>query len=73
MKIWLGKVFACSQRADVLCTEVHKRMERVRGGERVDSCEKELYTQQSCCFYVAAMKVNCLRVIIPPILFKRVS
>jgi hypothetical protein len=62
--VWPGKDwFAWSQTADVLCTEVHKRREKVRGGECVDSCEKELYIQLvklSCCFYVAAMKVNCV-------------
>jgi hypothetical protein len=48
MKIWLGKFFsAWSQTAVVLCTEVHKRREKVRGAERVDSCEKELFIQRA--------------------------
>ena len=35
MKVWLGKVFS----SVLLCTEVHKRREKVRGGERVDEEE----------------------------------
>jgi hypothetical protein len=34
--IWLGKVFSPGHR-QLLCTEVHKRRERVRGGDIVDA------------------------------------
>jgi hypothetical protein len=43
----LAWFFAWSQTADVLCTKVQKRREKVRGGERVDSCEKELYIRRA--------------------------
>ena len=51
--IWLvlESFFACSHTADVLCIEVHKRREKVRG-TRANRCEKE--------YNVAAMKVNCV-------------
>ena len=49
-------------------TEVHKRRGKVRGGERVDSCEKELHNE----LYVAAMKVIG-GVLIQQILLKNVS
>ena len=31
----------------MLCTEVHKRREKVRGRECVDRCKKELYIQRA--------------------------
>ena len=44
--VWKG-YFAWAHTADMLCIEVHKQREEVRGG-----CEKE--------YFVAAMKVNCV-------------
>jgi hypothetical protein len=77
MTFWLGMFFSPShQTADVLCTEVHKRREKVIRGERVDTCEKELlyiYTLSkmimlfSCGYYESEL---CLRIFIPPILLK---
>jgi hypothetical protein len=37
MKVWLGMFFfVWSRTAVVFCNEVHKRREKVRGGERID-------------------------------------
>ena len=60
---WKG-FFAWSQTAVVLCTEVHKRREKVRGGERVDARRNNTMSKVMM-LYVAAMKVNCVRVIKP--------
>ena len=34
--VWLGMFFLCGT-ADVLCIEVHKRREKVGGGEHIDA------------------------------------
>ena len=48
------------QPADVLNTEVHKRREKVRGGEHMDARRNYTTIKGSCCFYVASMNVNCV-------------
>jgi hypothetical protein len=69
MKVWLGKVwrknvFVWSHTAVVLCIEVHKRREKLRGRERKDASRyySRNYTlsKLSCFLYVAAMKGNCV-------------
>jgi hypothetical protein len=67
--VWLGKFFfAWSHTADELYIKVHKRKEKVRGGECIDVRRN---------YNVAAIKVNCLHVIrgvfILPILLKNIA
>lgn len=51
MKVWKG-IFAWSQTVDALCIEVHKRREKVRGGERVDA--RRNYTSKVIMLFVCS-------------------
>ena len=73
---WKG-FFAWLQTADVLCTEVHKRREKMRGGEcvaaRRNNTTSKVFMLFVCGCYESEL---CLRVVlgvfIPPILLKNV-
>ena len=54
---WRG-VCAWSQTAVVLYTKVHKRREKVRGGESEDA-RRNSTTNKVTTLYVAAVKANC--------------
>ena len=61
---WKG-FFSWSQTADVLCTEVHKRREKVRGGEHVDAKRNYRTIWLLSKRTVFACDV-CINVLIPP-------
>ena len=78
IEVWLGKVFSPCHTADVLCTEVHKRRETMRGGECVDARGKSTTSKKIMLFICGCqeseLRLSVIRgVFILPNLLKNVS